>query len=1547
MASQVEQDVDPIAIVGMGCRLPGAANPTSFWELLCRGEDRVTEFPKKRLDATRFYDPKALTPGKSNTKWGAFLDDVEGFDWRAFGISPREAAAMDPQHRLLLEVAWEALEDAGAPLESVAGTRTGVVLGLMLNDYRLITRGSLTECDGFTVAANAPSFAANRISFHLDLKGTSFTLDAACASSLVALHVACELIRSGELEGALVGAASLLLAPDAFISLSRASALSPTGRSRTMDRSADGFVRGEGAGVVYLKPLRAALANGDRIYAVIAGTSSAHKGASNWIQEPSRASQRSVIEAALRKAGVQGKDLDYVELHGTGTPRGDPEEAAALGSIVSEGRDPSSRCLIGSVKTNIGHLDPAAGIAGLIKVALSIHHGLIPPSLHFTEFNPLIDGEALHLEVGTTLRPWPRGANRVAGVTSIGFGGVCGHAILRSSPPSEAPAETGDGGRRAEFIKSPAAHILPLSARSPAALTGLAVAVAAELKTVKDHASLHDICYTLARRRSHHDHRLCVVGADADALARALSAFARGEACANLYDGASTAPPESGERPSGHEWREASLRSESTDVGMSSLERVARLYCDGQSVDWSTVVSPGCVVSTPAYPWQRARLWLPTPAKYGLEASPVADARVHPFVTTGVEVPEPAGHVWDAAVDLKAHAYFLDHRPQGKPTLPAAAFVEMMLWAASSLAPLASIVLEDIRFHKAVFLTPESVVRFSIKYTPSDAGGRFQVFSKASSGWVENVTAVLAKDADATPEATFNVGELEVHLCRTDSMDREECYDEIAQKGLDMGPAFRRIDRASQATGSIIAKILNVDLEEARPFLIHPAVADACAHLMFLGLPAARHAGYLPVRIDRLRFHRSPQLGTLFSRTSVVACDEGGKHTFVGRADVFDGDGKAVFEMSGVELADLGAERATTPDALERWCYGIEWRPLASREPTWTPSGTWVVWLDFAGIGARLAEQLSRAGCRVIEVTERDSDLVVSAGRVHVARGDLESVRSQLEGILDNEPDLAGFVYLGGMNDDVEHTPLQSVDDASWKVWQPVLAIAQTLLHSPSSDAKLWVVTRGAHDGRSPVQAALWGLGRSLVFDLSDHWGGIVDIEDDTSGAVAADILVSAMATQFASGEELLFRGGNLLSSRLVPLDLPVSGDRGPLCVSRDGLYVVTGGLGGLGLSAAERLVDRGARHVALVGRTPLPERSEWARLLSDPDIDARLRRQLSTLVRFEACGVDARVHILDVGDAVLFASWLEEVQLSTNLPIRGFVHAAGVFDVLALDEVTDAAFMRQMRPKCMPLLALERVVPPQQLEFLALFSSAASVINSPRAAHYAAANAFLDGFAQRARGRGVHAVSLNWGVWAEVGFIERIDRRSGTRLHEMESIPPKIGVDLFEHFLVHDVTQVLVWPSKWEQWAKTYPSLSSVPLFSDRVSGLHLAPDARGGDDAWLDRFVDATGDARRLIVQSFLRRRIEGLLQLPLGEADEIVALEDLGLDSLSSIELRTQIQRTFRVDLSAFEFLAGANLISATAAVVRTFNEVYPELPPHAALPDRADLILEARR
>ncbi|WP_407686788.1 type I polyketide synthase [Mycobacterium sp. HUMS_1102779] len=506
---------EPVAVVGIGCRFPGAsAGPEAYWEFLSGGGDAIGEVPPDRWDADAYYDPDPFAPGRMASKWGGFLPDVAGFDAEFFGISPREAEAMDPQQRVLLEVAWEALENAGMTAESVGETRAAVMMGVYYNEYQNSSAADPDSIDAYSATGNAHSVTVGRIAYSLGLRGPAVAVDTACSSSLVTVHLACQSLRLRESDLALAGGVNLILRPETQLALSKWGMLSPRGRCHAFDAGADGFVRGEGAGVVVLKRLTDAVRDGDRVLAVVRGSAVNSDGRSNGLTAPNALAQSDVLTRALRNADVTADSVNFVETHGTGTSLGDPIEFDALAEVYGGGGGP---CALGAVKTNMGHLEAAAGIAGFIKTALAVQHGKIPPNLHFSQWNPAIDAAATRMFIPGELTPWPRSEGpRRAAVSSFGLGGTNAHVVLEQGPDPEPAAP------------EPAVATLVIAGKTDQRVAARAAALADWLQGRGAGAPLADVAHTLTRQHGRHGKVAVVCARDRAQAVAGLRAVAAG-----------------------------------------------------------------------------------------------------------------------------------------------------------------------------------------------------------------------------------------------------------------------------------------------------------------------------------------------------------------------------------------------------------------------------------------------------------------------------------------------------------------------------------------------------------------------------------------------------------------------------------------------------------------------------------------------------------------------------------------------------------------------------------------------------------------------------------------------------------------------------------------------------------------------------------------------------------------------------------------------------------------------------------------------------------
>ena len=527
---------EPIAIVGMGCRFPGNANsPEAFWQLLRDGVDTISEVPPQRWDKDKYYNSDPNIPGTIASREGGFIEGVDGFDAEFFNISAREAASMDPQQRLLLEVSWSALENA-ALVPQVSDRLTGVFMGIYMRDYSQVMSeaGDATNIDAFCAMGNSLSVAAGRLSYILGLNGPSMAIDTSCSSSLVSIHLACQSLRLGECDAALAGGVCLNLAPDTSIALSRTQMLNPEGRCKTFDASANGFAKGEGCGIIVLKRMSDALADGDNILAQIRGSAVNHNGRSSSLIAPNGLSQQAVIRQALANAGVRPESVDYLEVQGTGTSVGESIEVGALSAIYGQNRPAERPLAIASVKTNIGHTEAASGVASLLKVVLALQNKQIPPHLHLKQPNPYIEWNEIPFKVPTELMPWKKESSRFAGISAFGFSGTNAHIVLEEAPTPE-PVKNSNS-------LEPPLHLLALSAKTETALVQLAQKYQKYI-AANPNLDIANICFSANSGRSHFQHRLSIIASTTAELRDKLITFNTDRKGKDIYRGKADGEP--------------------------------------------------------------------------------------------------------------------------------------------------------------------------------------------------------------------------------------------------------------------------------------------------------------------------------------------------------------------------------------------------------------------------------------------------------------------------------------------------------------------------------------------------------------------------------------------------------------------------------------------------------------------------------------------------------------------------------------------------------------------------------------------------------------------------------------------------------------------------------------------------------------------------------------------------------------------------------------------------------------------------------------------
>ena len=1455
----------PVAIVGIGCRFPGGiADAKGFWQSLCDGLDAITEIPPGRIDLGHFFDPRPATPGRIMSRWGGFVEGIEEIDAAFFGISPREAERLDPQQRLLLEIGWEAFEDAGQDVHRLEGSRTGVFVGQWLQDFegRLFADPELVD---FYMTTGSGRYAASgRLSYLFGLRGPSLSIDSACSSSLAAVHLAVRSIRAGESELALAGGANVILQPHITIAYSQSRMMAPDGRCKFGDASGNGYVRSDGAGLVVLKSLDRALADGDRIYAVIHGSAVNNDGRSSGsMGTPSRVGQEELLRAAYRDAGISPGTVGYVEAHGTGTRAGDPVELGALASVLAEGRGPGHRGFVGSVKTNIGHTEGAAGVAGLIKAALSLHHDAIPPSLHYKEPNPSIPWADMPLAVPCALVAWPQSEGpRIAGVSAFGIAGTNAHAVL-----GEAPA-------RIDHIDAKPVRdlaLLPLSAKSVDALRDLAARYA-ELLQVHAAPSLDDVCWSAATRRTPLEHRAVFVADDRVAMAEALRRYAGGEAAACEGMVYSDARPKiafvcPGQ---GAQWigmarrlaaQEPAFRAELArcdevvrrQAGWSIVEQIdaepgATNFC----LDQIDVIQPVLVAIAIAY----AALW--------------RSLGVEPDAVVGHSMGEVAAAHIAGILDLDQSMRIICRRSalmRRKSGMGAMALVELSMAEARE-----RLTGREDRIVVAVSNAPRSSV---LSGEPDAVAGLLAEIER------DGVFCRLVKVdvASHSPQMESIAADLEAEL-----------------EGL--VPAQARIPLHSTVLGrearapELGASYWGQNLR--RPVLFF----DTVTGLVEDGVSVFVELGPHPVLLPSIE-----QTARAAGREiRVVACgrrEESEQRVMLAALGdlwvagfpvewrkLMPNGGRPVGlplypwqrERHWVEAAEIGefgaAQKATAkPDAESlAWLYRPDWQvsdPPASLATASRSDSSWLVLAADAAAGSAVAAALIAAGAAA-EVASLDS---LESALAHSRASDRRHPRDVL--LLARDEPAAAYLPVRAA---------QALLGASGTV-RPRLWFATTGSQSVTMPRKPDVPRRVSSD-----QAALWGAARVVAEEHPELWGGLVDLDPFESVEASAQLLARHLLS--ADGEDQVALRGN---SRLI---LRLARDDGSVATCRwraDSAYLVTGGLGDIGLRVAQKMVEGGARRLVLMGRTALPPREQW----SGVSADGVAGRRIAAVRSLEAAGAAVHIAAVDVGDEAQLRAFLERYDAEAWPRIRGVVHAAGSLENHLVGSMDRSDFDAVLRPKLGGAQLLDKLLP--DLDVFVMFSSTGAFLAQPGQANYAAANAGLDALALDRHARGLPAVSIGWGVWEDTGLVRSESGQGNVAELARQGIrafAPAQGLALFGGLCSRSYPVVAVLPIDWSVFAVSR-SGRQPPLYRDLLAA-HAKVDASGS--GLRERLDVAAPAERRQILQELVRDAVGKVLKVAPSRIDPRKAMGDMGLGSLMAMELRNRLESALGRALSA---------------------------------------------
>ncbi|WP_019971735.1 type I polyketide synthase [Mycobacterium sp. 141] len=1507
----VERPIEPpprFAVVGYAARFPGAPDAETFWDVLREGRDAISEVPEDRWDADEFFDPEPGTPGKVVTRRAGFVDDVTGFDAPFFGMSTREVRLMDPQHRLLLETAWRAVEHSGIAPTALAETNTGVFVGLATHDYLGMASDELTypEIEAYMAIGTSNAAAAGRISYRLGLQGPAVAVDTACSSSLVAIHQACQALRLGECDLALAGGANVLLTPATMITFSNAHMLAPDGRCKTFDAAADGYVRGEGCGVIVIKGLEDAIRDGDRIRAVIRGSAINQDGASGGLTVPNGVAQQRVITDALKRANLEPSDVGYLEAHGTGTSLGDPIEAQAAGAVLGAGREPDRPLLIGSAKTNIGHLEAAAGIAGVIKVILSLEHETLPKHLHFENPSPHIPWDRLAVEVVKETMPWERnGQPRIAGVSSFGFAGTNAHVILEEAPePAAAP----------QSVEQAGFSILPLSARTPAALVQLADEYRSWLISHPE-ATLADVCFTAGAGRAHLEHRAALVVNSRESATELLGALADDRPAPGLVRGESHEAPKTAWLFTGQGSQYPGMARELFATEPVFAETVKR--CAAAVADVLEKPLLDVIFDAEASEETLRQTSYAQPALFALE---MGLARLwqswgfEPDVVLGHSVGQYSAACVAGVFSLEDGARLMAERGRLFGSLPAGGRMVAVFAGAERVESLTdefpTLSVAAYNGTNTVLSGPAEDLEKAVARLTAD-GIRYDWLETSHAFHSALLDPILDEFESYANQFTFKAPQRILIDNRTGaalgrSVKLDGAYwrrharqpvefaksvrtlaDLNCKVLLEVGP--RPVLTAAAlgawpdpATAPRVIASLRRNIADNRQ--ITEAVADAyvLGHLPDFAAFRQPHARKLDLptypfehrqywyRDNRDQAEHQPQQHVAARTQAVRLLEDGRIEELAALLDGAGSDQQTVSILTKL-AAQHNQQRSTQSIADDR--YEFRWEkavtPLSGAE---AGASSWILIGDDSDAVKPLVDALTARGQqhRLLALPVSDADEAQLADALRAAVTDGSTLR------------IVNVTALNSTGAPSMRSLLRMQHQVMTGTRRLLRAAVAAGLRTP-----IWLVTRGAQhvtdaDTVAPEQSALWGFGRAAALELPQLWGGLADLSagsaDEWSGLLGR---ITAAPDSSVREDQVALRDQAVYVPRLVRREELPSGK--PLELRADATYLVTGGLGSIGLEIAGYLASHGAKHLVLTSRR---EPSDTA------------AQRIEGLRAQHGC--DVRVFTADVADAHDVARLLAGVRAELP-PLAGIVHAAGEIGTTALSELDSesqqAEVDRVFAGKVWGAWHLSEAVADEKLDFFISTSSIASVWGGFGQTAYSAANAFLDGLAWRLREQGVAGVSVNFGPWS-AGMA---DAESRKRLEQrgIRTLSPADALAGLADVAASPSAQGVVARIDWARFLPLYQQAGRRAFLAEleREVPTQVSVTQSGtasGKTQLVERLASAPVQQRKKLLTDYLRDAVAEVTRVDSTEIREDAGFFDLGMDSLMAVELRRRIEQ-----------------------------------------------------
>ena len=1444
-----------IAIIGAAGRYPQAANLREFWQNLRDGKDCITEIPKDRWDHSLYYDEDKNKPGKTYSKWGGFIAGADQFDPLFFNISPREAEFMDPQERLFLECVYETLEDAGYTRQSIGeenlakgqGANVGVYAGVMYEEYQLY--GAQAQIQDRMIAIPGVSASiANRVSYFFNFHGPSMTVNTMCSSSLAAIHLACQSIRHGGCEAAIAGGVNVSIHPNKYLVLGEGKFASSKGRCESFGQGGDGYVPGEGVGAILLKPLSKAIADGDQIYGVIKGTAINHGGKTNGYSVPNPNAQAGAIGQAIQEAGVDPRTISYIETHGTGTSLGDPIEIAGLAKAFQKATEDKQFCAIGSVKSNIGHCESAAGIAGVTKVLMQIKNRQIVPSLHSETLNPNIDFIKTPFIVQQTLTEWERpvvtieGVSkeypRIAGISSFGAGGSNAHIIIE-----EYNLESQEQTAITVTPQQPALIILSAKdeERLKEQVARLIVAIREGCPTDTNLANsrfLADMAYTLQVGREAMEERLGVIAGSTGELTEKLAAFLAGQSgIEDLYHGRVKRNQDPLTVFTADEDLQNAVESW---LSKGKYAKLLDLWTQGLVFDWNRVYGENKPrrISLPTYPFAKESYWIPESARAPLRVTGYSPLpTLHPLLHQNTSTLSEQRY----SSTFSGEEFFLaDHIVKGRKILPGVAQLEMARAAVERALGVRNETLMEIRLKNIVWVRPITVgegpvqvhiglfpeangeIAYEIYSIPDNDDGDTVIHSQGSATWVAP-TSVLALDLPAIQAQ-----------CNLKIISDAEVYDTFESLGIEYGPGQQGLEEIHIGPGQVLAKLsLPSAVSNTRDqFGLHPSIMDSALQASLgLAMPLADSNENNPSRLSfpfalqelEIKNNNHPAWAFIRASVSAKSADKLQKLDI----DVCDGQGNVCVRMKGYSSRVLEGEADSVgiPEQVGTIMLHPDWKKQRITQETSAPE---------------YAEQLIFL-CEMEQVSSQESvpeDMATAMkGTARISR--CLNLQSKQKGI-----DKRFQTY-------------------ATKVFEEIQII---LKDKPTGNVLIQIVA--PNQGEAQLCSGLAGLLKTARLENPRISGQVIEVDptEDIFGLIAK--LKENSRAPFDN--QIWYQNNTRYIINWTKVEAPKA-ETETLWKDR-GVYLITGGAGGLGLLFAKEIAQK-AKDVTLIltGRSTLSDRKQ-----------ARLKE-------LKAIGAGVEYKQVDVTDQKEVTNVVEAIVKEFG-GLHGVIHSAGIIRDNYIIKKTKEEFSEVLAPKVNGLVNLDEATKDQPLDFFITFSSMAGALGNEGQADYATANAFMDVYAKhrnllvasnRRHGR---TLTINWSLWQEGGMS--IDKEAAKMMKQTMGMIPmqtRTGIQALYQAFDTGKGQLMV----AEGYLKRLQTgLAELTLPKEAVNILASGTQTGSANEE----------DGLEEKAVHFFKKLLSALIKLPLHKIDADAPMEQYGIDSVMVMQMTNQLETIF---------------------------------------------------